>query len=578
MYNSEGNSTETGFYYISPSQGSIFNSPSTSIIIKNKYPFDQAMLTAGNIITVKGSLSGVHMGSVKLAERGQTLIFIPDQIFTPGEKVFVQVNIQGANKVSLSAAMSFDFSISSGSISGAGKNLEMIRQEFSDQSVKSQSISAPAGGAGIIKLNKTTLALPSDFPSLSIYSNNPSPGQIFISNFTGTATLNNTPFLLVLNNDGTPFFYKKMPAECLDFKLQPNSQFSYYDFIKGFFCIMDSTFTVVDSITCANGYSTDVHELLLEKDGRAFLIGDDYETVDMSQIVPGGNPAAVVMGIIIQEFDKERNLIFEWKSWDHFKITDATSDIVLTAAKIDYVHTNAIELDNDGNLMISNRHLDEITKIDISTGNIIWRMGGKNNQFRFINDPVGFSHQHAIRRIPNGNVTLFDDGNLHFQVMGSRALEYKLDEINKTDELVWQYRNNPEIYSTAMGYVQRLDNGNTLIGWGLVNNPTVSEVTPSGEKIMEMSLPDQIISYRAFKFNLGNSYYSSLVPKPIYPPDGTDLLSTSIKLVWNRDKYAKSYYLEIATDSMFNNVVYHYSAILDTTVTVGSLTLGMKYY
>ncbi|GIT32243.1 MAG: hypothetical protein Ct9H300mP2_3220 [Candidatus Neomarinimicrobiota bacterium] len=48
----------------------------------------------------------------------------------------------------------------------------------------------------------------------------------------------------------------------------------------------------------------------------------------------------------------------------------------LTAQVIDYVHANAIELDNDGNILLSCRHMDEITKINHQTGEIIWRLGG----------------------------------------------------------------------------------------------------------------------------------------------------------------------------------------------------------
>ena len=217
----------------------------------------------------------------------------------------------------------------------------------------------------------------------------------------------------------------------------------------------------------------------------------------MSKIVPNGNPYAVVTGIIVQELDQAKNVVFQWRSWDHFQITDNTHED-LTAATIDYVHSNAIELDGDGNILLSSRHLDEITKIDRSTGNTIWRMGGKNNQFTFVNDSIGYSHQHAIRRLANGNFTLFDNGNFHTPPF-SRAVEYQVDEVNKVATLVWQYRNNPDYVSVAMGYVQRLSNGNTLIGWG-ATNPSVTEVTSDGKKVYEMSLPDQVVSYRAFRY------------------------------------------------------------------------------
>ena len=58
----------------------------------------------------------------------------------------------------------------------------------------------------------------------------------------------------------------------------------------------------------------------------------------------------------------------------------------------------------------------------------------------------------------------------------------------RTARLVWKYRNFPDSYGSAMGYVQRLDNGNTLICWG-TGKPNLTEVTPEGEKVMELSLP-----------------------------------------------------------------------------------------
>src|SRR6185295_15203514 len=120
-----------------------------------------------------------------------------------------------------------------------------------------------------------------------------------------------------------------------------------------------------------------------------------------------GKTKATVTGNLVQELDASKNVVFQWRSFDYFQITDATHENLLTSP-IDYVHANALELDNDGNILLSSRHLDEITKINRMTGAIIWRWGGKNNQFAFVNDAaLGFSHQHAIRRLPNGNVTLY---------------------------------------------------------------------------------------------------------------------------------------------------------------------------
>ena len=354
-------------------------------------------------------------------------------------------------------------------------------------------------------------SIPDDFPEITVnVDDNPTPGMIFLSNFPLEGGVNYTPYLMILKEDGSPFFFRKMDANLnLDFKLQPNGLYTYFDFDKKKFYGMDTNFIVVDSFACSENYTGDEHELRILENGNYLLLANDIRQINMAQIVPGGKPNAKVIGFVIQEITPDGEVVFEWNTFDHFEITDATEGIDLTGFMVDYVHCNSIEVDYDGNLLLSSRYLDEITKIDRNTGNIIWRMGGKmckNNEFRFINDSTadffGFSHQHAIRRLPNGNITLMDNGNLK-NPQFSRAVEYQLDEENKTATLVWQFRHSPDIYDNSMGYVQRLDNGNTLIGWGENENAVAAtEVTPEGETVYEVSLPPKQYSYRAFKFNL----------------------------------------------------------------------------
>ncbi|MBK6877833.1 MAG: hypothetical protein IPG99_15640 [Ignavibacteria bacterium] len=88
---------------------------------------------------------------------------------------------------------------------------------------------------------------------------------------------------------------------------------------------MDSNYNVVDSFFTGNGYETDLHDLRLLSNGNALLMSYDVKIIDMSQIVPGGQKAAEVTGLIIQEVDPQRNVVFQWRSWDHFQITDADS-------------------------------------------------------------------------------------------------------------------------------------------------------------------------------------------------------------------------------------------------------------
>lgn len=354
--------------------------------------------------------------------------------------------------------------------------------------------------------------LPPDFPQFEILVNdNPSPGVLYISPFLRT-----TPrysYLTIFDTDLNPVRYQRRTEANTDFKLHPNGRITFYDRTDLCFYAMDSSWTVTDTIRCGNGYPTDGHDIQYFPNGHILLMSYEDRIVDMSAIVPGGNPAAVVTGLVLEELDPAGAVVFEWRSWDHFAITDATHED-LTAARIDYVHANAFDIDTDGNILLSSRHLDEITKINRTTGAIMWRLGGRNNQFTFLNDSLRFSYQHDIRRLPNGNITLFDNGNYHVPPC-SRAVEYHLDEPLMTAELVWEYRDTACISASATGNVQRLPNGNTLISWGTEN--LVTEVRPDGSKALEFRIPPAFATYRTFKFPLTSTSIASSPTVPLGP-------------------------------------------------------------
>ena len=566
--------------YVSPVPNSQMNSPLTNIIIRSNDKLNGQTI-GNNSITVTGTKSGIHNGNTILGDDGRTIIFNPYRKFSAGEvvSVYLKEGIEDLSGKQIGEC-NFDFTVSRQNLNTKQESQAQFRNEIESLNINKSGFNPST--EGLRKINKTELNLPADFPQLYVSTSlNPSPGYIFISNFYFSDFNPDTQnqkshYLMILDNLGKPFFYKKMDGRCLDFKLQPNGMVTYFDNDRDRFFEMNDKFSIVDTFYC-KGYRTNAHELQLLPNGHYLIIGDDAEKIDMSKIVAGGDTSAVVIGIIIQELDKDKNVVFQWRTWDHFNITDATDDIDLTAHNIDYVHTNAIEMDTDGNILISSRHMDEITKIDKQTGDIIWRLGGKNNQFQFVNDDIGFSHQHDIRRLPNGDITLFDDGNLHWSQLPSRAVEYKIDEQNFTVELMWQFKNTPDELSGAMGDVQRLDDGNSIIGWG-TGSPAVTEVTQQGEKTFELALPDGGINYRAFKFKLNNVFYRNFIPSLNSPANDSEITDTTITLSWNKNKFAQSFHLQLATDSAFANIVYQDSGLVNTSITFDSLEDGIKYY
>jgi hypothetical protein len=81
----------------------------------------------------------------------------------------------------------------------------------------------------------------------------------------------------------------------------------------------------------------------------------------------------------------------------------------------------------------------------------------------------------------------------------SRPLEYELDTAAMTARLVWQYHHTPETFTPEMGYVERLPNGNTFIGWG-ADTIAITEIRPDKSTAFEMNMWNGNFSYRAIKY------------------------------------------------------------------------------
>jgi hypothetical protein len=384
------------------------------------------------------------------------------------------------------------------------------------------------------------------FPLLSVMIEDSAAteGYYFLTPYTSAFLSSYDHAQLILDKFGRIIFYRIIAKDLnltptIDFKLQPNGWMSYYNTNLSTHFIMDSTFTLIDSVTCTNGFQTNQHDLQILPDNHYLFFGNEtrimnltsYHYFGINHTTPGGANAQVT-GVVIQEFNEDKELVWEWKAHDHYQFGDVDPVWLLNPNKVDWTHANAVEKDHDGNILVSLRHFNEITKIDYSTGNILWRLGGKQNQFAFPNDPIRFTGQHDIRRVSDTSVSLFDNGQYTNPPMG-RAVEYSLDESNKIATLVWEYIYDSSMYSGACGNHQYIENGNHLVDFGftnVANLPWMVVVKPDKSKILEIGFPDGYISYRAFNYptlpwqlnrpnigcqKTGSDYY--LVAEPGHP-------------------------------------------------------------
>ncbi len=535
------------FTYTSPLPDAIHLNPQQCIILKTEKAFDIHSLEKTDI-RIEGQKSGIHRFNHKLSKDHKTLILDPMQDFELGEKVQVQIG-EGLKTDDGTSIEGFSFSFQIKPRENLTLLKEFYRREHEKEAPEKMVPNAPLPHKNAGRDN----FYPSDYQVPQMVHYNTTDDRNFFFTFNpraGNSDYSN--FLSINDKYGIPLFFRRMENNSLNFHVMPTGLLAYARNDYGNpenekYFVMDSAFVTIDSICTGNGYNLDGHDIHYLDNGHFLVMSYDPQIIDMSQYVLGGNPNAIVIGLVIQEVDNEENVYFQWRSWDHFQITDATDDINLLASNIDYVHGNALEIDTDGNVLLSSRHLDEITKINFETGEIMYRFGllARNNQFAISNDPFGFSHQHDVRVLANGNITIFDNGNLH-PAPFSQALEYSIDENNMTANRVWYYQEDPNVYGAATGSFRREENGFNLIGWGATWPLAASEVKTDHSKVLEVYL-DGSLSYRVLKYPWETNLFTAPDIEDFGNFFGQSEAKTLILPIWNSSDHL------IAITSAFNH-------------------------
>lgn len=518
-----------GYEYISPWPESEYLPPQSFILVRfsSASPYDLTNLSS--FISVHGEQSGSHNGNIKIASDSNTVIFKPKNDFSKNE--IVQVTLSPLFKASVQdtvQSIQYEFYISNSKAkltSGALLKQTPVMPNLAIENGKNESqvinhpnvITTISGDAEIMG---NGVSVPSDFPRVDVMVNdNPDSGYIFIDYDSDVR------YGMILNNEGEPVWYKR-GSTYRDFTVQKNGMMSY---VGSGFTVVDQNFQKVRNCQAANGYGTDDHELQLLEDGGYLLIGSRTETVDMTQYVANGQEYATVYETVIQEFTSEGDLIFQWRAWDNYDILGLENwsyDDKPTSNSIRFPHMNSIDIDTDGNIILSAKRISEITKINRKTGEIIWRLGGDYNEFT-INDPLEqFNVQHDVRVVGENRYTVFDN-HYRDRTASSRVVEYEIDPVAKIADLVWVYEENPRYESHHMGSAQRLPNGNTFINWVETNLPKATEVRPDGSKAYEMNWADRNSkSYRVFRFP-----WNGVVEKPYLVVESTP---DDVTLIFNK--------------------------------------------
>lgn len=332
-------------------------------------------------------------------------------------------------------------------------------------------------------LHTTTGALPSWIPDVTPAGTDTTPGYLVLSLPEGP---------VIIDNRGRVVWYRYDPDITLvNFQAHPSGAYTTYglnDEVRAF-RVLDELGRETGQIECA-GYEIRPHEIRIQADGTAWALCDDKRDQDLSEY--GGSPDARVLWTVLQKLSPAGTLEWEWHAADHFEVTDGAAGINPGAIDLNLTHGNAIDFDTDGNLLVSFRNLGEITKIDAQTGDIIWRMGGKNNEFAFPGDPKGeFQRQHGLRVAGPGVLQLLDNSDQP----PSRLVRYEVSENARTASMLWEYIDGPDVHTLVGGNTQVYDDGGALVSFG--REGRVVEVDPSGQKRWELTGIDDAYVFRA---------------------------------------------------------------------------------
>jgi outer membrane protein assembly factor BamB len=329
----------------------------------------------------------------------------------------------------------------------------------------------------------TTGALPDWLPSPTGSGASPSPGFVTLSLAAGPAIADNT---------GRIVWYLASPDTVLT-NFQAHADGTYTVFGRGDegpYRVYDELGRRIDRLGCVGWESTRFHEVRVMAGGDYWVLCDETTIEDLTQ--HGGGAAVEFDWTVLQHVAEDRELLWEWKTSDHFEITDHGTDGFPTAERVNMTHGNAIAFDTDGNILLSFRNLNEVTKIDAQTGDVIWRFGGGfQNEFTFVGDPKGrIEGQHGLRVVEPGVIQLMDNGDQP----PSRLVRYRMDEQAMTATLVLEYIHASSVYSRVGGGTDVMPSGGGLVSFG--RGGVVAEVSEAGEQVWELLNLDGLYVFR----------------------------------------------------------------------------------
>ena len=436
-------------------------------------------------VSVVGSRSGSHAGRLLAYSQGDGASFVPAHPFVEGERVTARATVR------------------------AGGRLQHLRDSFAIAEQDPITRTPEATHAGSASEVQSFYSRPDLHPpqlTVTAQSAAVAPGYEFVAPYGGPGQAGPE----ILDPSGGVVWFEPMPAHrfATNFRVQEyegepvltwwQGDISVHGYGLGEGVIFDRSYSEVAHVRAGNGLQEDLHDLQLTAQGTALVTAYDPILCDLS--ADGGSARDGVTDGLVQEIDVKTGLVmFQWTSLDHVALGDSYSDPAdaSTSTPFDYFHVNSINVDQDGTLLISARNTWTAYDLDPHSGQILWRLGGKHSSFQ-MGPGTTTAWQHDPRELPDGAISIFDNGaspRVHRQ---SRGIVVSLDAQQRTATLATQIVHTPPLVAESQGNLQALENGDWFVGWG--QEADFSEFNSAGAPLFDAHFPAHTQSYRDLRF------------------------------------------------------------------------------
>ncbi len=434
-------------------------------------------------VSVVGSRSGDHGGRLESYFQGDGGSFLPDRPFLAGERVLVHAAIgPGAGK-----PVSFGF-----------------RVDTPYSTAQVPAFPNPPASAADYQSFDTLPGVQAPILTVTVADRDPAAGDIFTTNGPGPGRYGP----LIYTPQGRLVWFDQLANGVSAENLAVQSYEGHRDltfwqgkvlslgFGQGEDVVMNSGYETVARITGANGLHADLHDFQIAPRDVSYITAYNPIRCDLSAANGPGN--GWIVDTAVQEIDSKTGLVrWEWHSLDHIAVNESETSPPKDTPW-DWFHLNSIDPEPNGNVLLSARSTWALYQLEGGSGNVLWRLGGTNSSFK-MGPGTQTAWQHDGRLLPDGEVTIFDDGSNPREHNQSRAVRIALDFKTRQARLGAVFTHpDPPLLAASQGNMQTLGSGNTVVEYG--GAPQMSEFAKDGSLLFDAHLPFELISYRGFRF------------------------------------------------------------------------------